>query len=106
MGLGGFGELENWERGRRREKGTGKGRISVSAFSPSPNLPVPLPYGTIFENGSLHGPWPFGPLARTRTQMRCPLVSPVRCHVEVVGEIMSTYGPATESTVVTSTSKF
>ena len=33
--------------------------------------------GTVFTAGSLQGPGPAGPKARTRDQIRCPLVWPV-----------------------------
>jgi hypothetical protein len=33
------------------------------------------PYGTVFTAGSLHGPGPAAPTARTRTHTREPIVS-------------------------------
>src|ERR1043166_3725284 len=41
-------------------------------------------HGTVFTAGSLHAPWPAAPTARTRTQMRCPLVNPFNTALDFV----------------------
>jgi hypothetical protein len=49
------------------------------------NQPTRTGHGTIFVAGSLHGPGPTAPMARTRTQTRCPDVNPVSTAFDAVG---------------------
>jgi hypothetical protein len=47
----------------------------VSLNSQLSTLNSQLPHGTVFTAGSLHGPTPAAPTARTRTHAREPIVS-------------------------------
>ena len=74
-----------------------RGRRSADGISWSPPSPVGLSgtaHGTVFTAGSLQGPGPALPMARTRNQQRPPLGRPLRMRLALVGRPAAFHPPA------------
>ena len=76
--------METWSGGDGEIWELWKGMVCFAPLLHVSQSPRLVRYGTIFVAGSLHGPSPFVPMARTRTQMREPLVSPVSVVLEAL----------------------
>src|SRR5260221_6406362 len=61
----------------RNRSGTGAIVCFLHCSLISHHLSLPTPYGTVFTDGSLHGPSPAAPRPRTRNHMRAPETNPV-----------------------------